>query len=152
MQLITDMTTLKIGDNIILLSHGDTFCTLDVGYQKMKRILQNPVVMFILRRIPLRLRYKLKESLESKSHATTNSRPEHHYMVVNESILDYAEQANATIIIHGHTHRPGYYSLMSKNATLIHRYEIPDWQDHAPGGYIELNNNQISIIASSNKA
>ena len=93
-----------------------------------------------------------KESLESKSHATTNSRPEHHYMVVNESILDYAEQANATIIIHGHTHRPGYYSLMSKNATLIHRYEIPDWQDHAPGGYIELNNNQISIIASSNKA
>lgn len=151
MQLIPDMTTLKIGDNIILLSHGDTFCTLDVGYQKMKRILQNPVVMFILRRIPLRLRYKLKESLESKSHATTNSRPEHHYMVVNESILGYAEQANATIIIHGHTHRPGYYSLMSKNATLIHRYEIPDWQDHVPGGYIELNNNQVSIITSSNK-
>lgn len=146
MQLIPDMTTLKIGSETILLSHGDTFCTLDLGYQKMKRILQNPIVMFILRKIPLKLRYKLKESLESKSHATTNSRPEHHYMVVDESILGYAERANATIVIHGHTHRPGSYLLTSKNATPICRYEIPDWQDHQAGGYIELNENQINII------
>lgn len=147
MQLIPDMTTLKIGNETILLSHGDTFCTLDLGYQKMKRILQNPIVMFILRKIPLKLRYKLKESLESKSHATTNSRPEHHYMVVDESILSYVERANATVVIHGHTHRPGSYLLRSKNATPIRRYEIPDWQDHQAGGYIELNNNQINIIS-----
>ena len=146
MQLIPDMTTLKIGNETILLSHGDTFCTLDIGYQKMKRILQNPIVMFILRRIPLKLRYKLKESLESKSHATINTRPEHHYMVVDESILSYVERSNATIVIHGHTHRPGSYLLTSKNATQIRRYEIPDWQDHQAGGYIELNNNQINIV------
>jgi UDP-2,3-diacylglucosamine hydrolase len=150
MQLIPDMHTLKVAGNTILLSHGDTFCTLDVGYQKMKRILQNPLVMFILRKIPLKLRYKLKESLENKSHATTNSKPDYHYMVVNESVINYATQANANIIIHGHTHRPGNYSLSCKNATLIQRHEIPDWQDRPPGGYIQLNDDQINIIEHDN--
>jgi len=67
-------------------------------------------------------------------------------MVANESVINYATQANANIIIHGHTHRPGNYSLSCKNATPIQRYEIPDWQDRPPGGYIQLNDDQINII------
>lgn len=141
MQLIPDLHTIKVADNMILLSHGDTFCTLDIGYQKMKKILQNPIVMFILRRIPLSLRYKLKEMLEKKSHTQHNVRPEKYYMVVDETIQQLAIQSNANIVIHGHTHRPGRY--VSGNVV---RYEIPDWQDHVAGGYIDLIDNNINII------
>ncbi len=143
--LIPDLHTIKVEDKTILLSHGDTFCTLDIGYQKLKSIIQNPIVMFILKKIPLSWRYKLKELLEKKSHTTHNMKPEHYYMVVNETIHTLAKQSHANIVIHGHTHRPGCYTSNLNNHQIT-RYEIPDWQDNPIGGYIELFENKINII------
>lgn len=144
-KLIPDMHTIKNGTDTILLSHGDTFCTLDVGYQKMKRILQNPITIFVCKLFPLSIRYKIKEKLENKSKQQTNTKPEAVYHVVEDSIIEYAAKAKANIVIHGHTHKPGSYSINTSNGTIIRRYEIPDWQDHLPGGYIILSGNDILI-------
>lgn len=146
--LISDLTTLKLGNEVILLSHGDTFCTLDLGYQKMKKILQHPLVVFILRKIPLSWRYKLKEQLENKSHSTTNTKPDYIYCVVDESIKQFANQKQATVVIHGHTHRPGKFVLNTDHDTQIIRYEIPDWQDHPAGGYLVYEQGEFKIVAA----
>ena len=145
MQLINDMHIIEIAKKRILLSHGDTFCTLDLSYQKMKRVLQHPIVMFILRKIPLALRYKLKEKLEKKSHAQTGSKPDYIYQVVDDSIAEHVTNFQADAVIHGHTHRPGYYSVPLGDGKIIPRYEIPDWEDNPPGGYIVAEDSQIMI-------
>lgn len=144
-QLIKDLTTIRFGQHTMLLSHGDTFCTLDVSYQNMKRILQNPIIMFLLLKLPLKLRYKLKEILERKSANQTNLKPAHVYAVVNDSIAKLAQLATANVVIHGHTHHPGHYSITTANAN-IERYEIPDWEDHYPGGYIEVSKTAVTIV------
>lgn len=143
-QLLKDLTTIQAGDKTILLSHGDTFCTLDIKYQRMKKILRNPFLVFLLRRTPLSWRYKLKEKLENKSAETFNSEPDKTYQVVDNTIAEIAEKHHASIVIHGHTHRPGKY-LIQNGSNTIERYEIPDWADRPGGGYILLDQNTFII-------
>ena len=142
--LLPDMSVLHVGSNTILLSHGDTFCTLDIAYQRLKKILQNRVTLFILRRLPLSWRYKIKDKLEHKSGETFNSKPQETYHVVEASVIEYADRYNANIVIHGHTHRPNIYKIKTDGRIII-RYEIPDWADRAPGGYILLEDDKIEI-------
>ncbi len=144
-QVIRDLTTLKVASNTILLSHGDTFCTLDVKYQRMKKILQNPILMYILRLTPLSWRYKLKDTLEKKSASAFNEMPQDTYHVVDSTIIKLAKQKQANIVIHGHTHKPGRYLIAADGLTTIERYEIPDWADRSGGGYIMLEDNDINI-------
>ena len=89
--------------------------------------------MFILRNIPLSLRYKLKEKLEKKVSFATGSKPDYIYQVVDDSIKEYIIRYQADAVIHGHTHRPGYYSIQLEDGRVVPRYEIPDWEDNLPG-------------------
>lgn len=144
--LISDLSVIKVGDNNILLSHGDAFCTLDIKYQKMKKILRNPFLMFVLLRMPLSWRYKLKEMLENKSAKSFDQEPSNTYLVVDATIATIAIEKHANVVIHGHTHKPGKYLINTYNNNIITRYEIPDWTDRVPGGYILLDNHTIEVI------
>lgn len=144
-KLVKDLSIVEVGNRRILLSHGDTFCTLDIGYQKMKRILQNPLLIFILLKFPLSFRYKIKEKLENKSGEHTNTKPPETYEVVDKSILEFVNKTNANTVIHGHTHHPGIY-FINDGTRQIERYEIPDWEDNTPGGYIEVTEERIEIV------
>ncbi|MCC2624887.1 MAG: UDP-2,3-diacylglucosamine diphosphatase [Burkholderiales bacterium] len=144
-RFIRDLTTIKVGTNTILLSHGDAFCTLDIKYQRMKKILQNPLLMYILRKTPLSWRYKLKDTLEKKSAKAFNSMPQDTYHVVDNTIIEFAKQKQANIVIHGHTHKPGRYLIEANNLT-IQRYEIPDWADRPGGGHIMLEDDTFQIV------
>lgn len=145
-KLIPDMETIYTGKHKILLSHGDTFCTLDIGYQKMKRIIQNPIVMFILRKVPLSVRYKIKEKMESGSKQSNKiPKPDYVYNVVDDTIVRYAKQFGADTVINGHTHHPGFYQIQLENNTKLNRYETPDWEDNPAGGYLLYDNGEFSF-------
>ena len=142
--IIKDLSTIKIANNTILLSHGDVFCSLDISHQRMKIILQNPLVIFVLRHLPLSWRYKIKAKLEHKSSQQFNSKPQKTYLVVDETIIKLASKCMANIVIHGHTHKPNVYEIKTSYGN-ISRFEIPDWKDNQPGGYIMLEDNLITI-------
>jgi UDP-2,3-diacylglucosamine hydrolase len=146
-KIIRDATVIKVADNLILLSHGDRFCTLDKGHQKLRFFLHNRFVVSILGYTPLAWRYKIKEKLEKKSGAVYNIKPQETYLVVNSTIVKFAKKYGANIVIHGHTHNPGKYEIPTDNGSII-RYEIPDWTDREPGGYIVIENNNIDLIMS----
>lgn len=140
LKLIDDMHTIYTGKHKLLLSHGDTFCTLDIDYQKMKRIIQNPWLIRILLHLPLSWRYKIKEKMESGSKKSNSTpKPQHIYNVVDNVIAEYAGKYGADTVVHGHTHHPGYYKIESGDK-IIHRYETPDWEDHEAGGYLFYDN------------
>lgn len=142
--LIKDCTMLNVGNHNILLSHGDVFCTLDIAYQRLKLVLQNRVLLWILRRTPLSFRYWIKNKLEHKSSETFNTKPQETYHVVDSSIAKIAEKHKANVVIHGHTHNPNYYKVITKHG-IISRFEIPDWVDRPPGGYVMLSDDTIKI-------
>lgn len=131
----------------ILLTHGDSFCTLDINYQRMKKIIQNPLIVAILRRTPLSWRYKIKEFLEHKSSQTFHNQASTEiYKVTKESIVEATKKYKVGIIIHGHTHKPGLYNIHDKSlAHEILRVELPDWVDRNPGGYVCLSQGNFII-------
>ena len=47
--LLRDPSLIDLGGEKILLMHGDSLCTLDVAYMKLRRWLRNPLTLFILR-------------------------------------------------------------------------------------------------------
>jgi UDP-2,3-diacylglucosamine hydrolase len=65
--ILNDCSTINLDNRSILISHGDVFCSLDVKYQRMKKILQNPILIYILTKTPLKFRKKIKDKLEKKS-------------------------------------------------------------------------------------
>lgn len=142
---LKDCSILKTDNNAILLSHGDVFCTLDIGHMRLKRIIQNPLVMFLLRQIPLSWRYKLKEKLESGSNAAYDPSKQYIYKVVDSSVGKIAKKHEANIVIHGHTHDPDHYKIKLENGEEISRIEIPDWVDREPGGYVLLDGENLTI-------
>lgn len=155
---IKDCSVINCADNQILLSHGDVFCTLDVAYQRMKKVLQNPILLTLLKLLPLSLRRKIKDMLEHKSSGVSNTKPKTTYHVVDESVRDIANKKLANIVIHGHTHNPGKYWIDNKidnridgnvnnpnNPKDILRVEIPDWSDHKAGGYVLVRDNEVIV-------
>lgn len=148
-KILRDCSVIEVAGNRILLSHGDVFCSLDKQYQRMKLILQNPLLMAILKRLPLSWRRKIKELLEHKASSEFNSKPKNIYNVVDQTVLKVATKKLANVVIHGHTHNPGKY-LIPTNSTNKHgkdiiRIEIPDWVDHRAGGYVLLQDANIML-------
>lgn len=142
--LIKDCTILSVGSRRILLSHGDIFCTLDTAYQRLKKVLQNPMLKWLLLRTPLSWRYKIKDKLEHTAGKSFNTKPQETYHVVDATIAKIAEKYKADTVIHGHTHNPNYYTVNTKHG-IISRIEIPDWVDRQAGGYVLLRDEEIQI-------
>src|SRR3546814_12959999 len=65
--LLKDPSVVQFNGEPVLLMHGDSLCTRDEGYMKLRRWLRNPVTLFILRNLPLASRRKLARKLRSES-------------------------------------------------------------------------------------
>lgn len=144
-KFIKDLTVLEVLDYRIMLSHGDIFCTLDKPYQRMKMVLQNKFILFLLKRLPLSIRYWIKNKLKQTNKKNYNFFNKENYYVVDSAIMKYALARNCNLVIHGHTHTPGLYSC-KKNDIILQRYELPDWENRKFGGYLELNNGVFNLV------
>ncbi|PZQ42185.1 MAG: UDP-2,3-diacylglucosamine diphosphatase, partial [Ectopseudomonas oleovorans] len=69
--LLSDPHKVQMNGEPVLLMHGDSLCTLDVGYMKLRRWLRNPLSLLILRNLPLSTRQKLARKLRNESRAQT---------------------------------------------------------------------------------
>ncbi len=135
-QLLKDPALLQHkGDNILLM-HGDSLCTDDHDYQRMKRILRNPLSLFILRHLPLKTRRKLAGDLRAKSRSQTRMKAAE-ITDVNAAAVEQAMQRHGVrTLIHGHTHRPATHNLPTGT-----RIVLGDWDSH--GWYLQLDETGI---------
>lgn len=141
-KIIKDLTIINLNKKRILLSHGDRFCTLDKDYLRLKKVIQNRMVIAILRKTPLSWRYKIKDFLEYKNHQKPKKAKDPLiFRVVDKDVIKTMKKLKADILIHGHTHKPGKYQLENN---LI-RFETPDWVDREPGGYLKYENQHFTL-------
>ena len=64
--LINEPYELEHNTKKFLLIHGDSLCTDDINYQKLKRVLRNPLVQYIFLHLPKNIRLKLTGQLRKK--------------------------------------------------------------------------------------
>ncbi|MBP9786668.1 MAG: UDP-2,3-diacylglucosamine diphosphatase [Acinetobacter sp.] len=138
--LLPDVYTLEIDHKKFRLEHGDALCTDDIGYQRFRKVIRNPILLGFLKRTPLSFRQKLANGFRKKSSETTQLK--------SYDIMDVNTQAVESVItpvdylIHGHTHRPDIHHVLNKQ-----RIVLGDWRADS-AWILEINpleNNQLDF-------
>jgi UDP-2,3-diacylglucosamine hydrolase len=131
--LINEPYELEHNTKKFLLIHGDSLCTDDTNYQKLKRVLRNPLVQYIFLHLPKNIRLKLTGQLRKKS-VEAQSYKSSKIMDVNQQSTDLLmSKYPGYELIHGHTHRQKTHTM--KNYT---RYVLGDWSQNK-GNAIKLS-------------
>ena len=134
--LLSEQTLVDLGGTRTLLSHGDEFCTDDVGYQRYRALSRDPRHQRRLLRLPYRVRRAVAAWLRRKSHAATARKPES-ILDVNASAIEQAfRRFDVPRMIHGHTHRPARHASVV-DGTPRERFVLADWDDR--GHYLEID-------------
>lgn len=124
--LLADPSVVELGGEPVLLMHGDSLCTRDEGYMKLRRYLRNPLSLWILRHLPLRTRQKLARKLRSESRAQTRMKANDIVDVTPEEVPRVMQQHGVHTLVHGHTHRPAIHKLVAGDAPA-RRIVLGDW-------------------------
>jgi len=142
-KLLHDGTVIDLYGKRVLLLHGDTLCTDDQDYQRLRRIVRNPFVQFVMRRLSLQQRQRLAARMRagSKAHIQAMDRAAPQIMDVNQNeVVATLKHYSVDCMVHGHTHRPAIHQLSidGKSATRI---VLGDWYEQgsvlrwSPDGY-----------------
>ena len=125
-----------------LLSHGDIFCSDDVGYQRWRRFSRNPLAQRAFLALPRAWRERIAGDLRGQS-ATHKAIKTPQIMDVNEAAVAAAfDRYPVRRMIHGHTHRPGEHRYAGDRERIV----LADW---TPGRmeYLELTASGMRRVA-----
>jgi UDP-2,3-diacylglucosamine hydrolase len=144
--LLADGTVVNLYGERVLLMHGDTLCTDDHSYQRLRRIVRNPFVKVILRSLGLRHRQSLAARMRagSKAHIDAMDKAAPYIMDVNsQAVASAFRHYDVSYLIHGHTHRPAIHDLHvdGRKATRI---VLGDWHDQ--GSVLRWNETGYELV------
>ena len=125
-QLLTQEVIVSIFKTPIMLAHGDTFCTLDHNYQKLRKILHHPISTAIFNNLPVSINKLIAKLIKTKSQQARRpnykNKPET-YQENPTYLQNLALQQNFDFLIFGHTHNPGLRRFAGKTGFVLH-----DWR------------------------
>jgi UDP-2,3-diacylglucosamine hydrolase len=130
-ELLDDGTLIDVYGRRVLLMHGDLLCTDDHAYQRLRRIVRNPFVQFVMRRLTLRQRQKLAERMRegSKEHIASMDIAAPEIMDVNQDqVRRTFARYGVDCIVHGHTHRPAVHEMQIDGRPAV-RIVLGDWYE-----------------------
>ncbi len=138
-ELITDPSVVKLAGEQVLLMHGDSLCTSDRSYIRLRRVLRNPLMLFILRHLPLRMRQRLAGDLRQKSTNSTRMKAMDITDVNAQAVSKIMSQHQVRTLIHGHTHRPAVHNLGNEKQRIV----LGDWDSQ--GWFIQVSRHTIEL-------
>ncbi len=130
-KLLRDGTVIELFGRRVLLMHGDSLCIDDPSYQRLRRIVRNPLVQFVMRNLSLARRQKLAARMRagSKAHIESMDRMAPQIMDVNAGeVIRTFEHFGVDCMIHGHTHRPAIHKIDHAGRQFT-RIVLGDWYE-----------------------
>ncbi len=130
MTALPDPTLLLAFDRRTLLSHGDALCLADVDYQRFRQQVRNPVFQRPFLAQPLAQRLALARQMRHKSEERKEGQSMGDWADLDPpATLAWMAEAEAPVLVHGHTHRPDT-ELLAPGRT---RYVLTDWDLDSTG-------------------
>jgi UDP-2,3-diacylglucosamine hydrolase len=124
--LLDDGTIVDLYGEAVLLMHGDALCTDDRSYQRLRRIVRNPAIRWILGHLGLNQRRRLAERLRAGSRAHVGATAPEIMDVNRDAVASAFRAAGVRTLIHGHTHRPAIHEIEIDGVT-VRRIVLGDW-------------------------
>ena len=128
--LLDDPAILDVAGTRLLLSHGDGLCVDDPAYQKLRTLVRDPGLRARFARLPLDARRRL--ALEARAGSREHLANASGYITdVNAGAVESVfRDSGATVMIHGHTHRPGVHRGEAGGVART-RVVLGAWHDEA---------------------
>jgi UDP-2,3-diacylglucosamine hydrolase len=140
--LLDDGTIVDLHGEQVLLMHGDVLCTADTSYQRLRRILRNPLTLFVLRNLGLESRRKLGRKLRAGSQMHVGTTAPAIMDVTPAAVVEALRNAGVRTLVHGHTHRPAIHTL-DVDGQPARRIVLGDW--HAQGSVLEWSDGGVEL-------
>ena len=138
--LLPDPHVVELAGWRIALTHGDAQCTDDHDYMAFRSQVRQEEWQRQFLAMPLAQRKAIINGLRNSSREAQRGKS-YETMDVNESaIATLFDSTSASVIIHGHTHRPGRHEY-GNGADKRIRYVLPDWdcdEESQRGGWLTL--------------
>ena len=116
----------EISGHLILLQHGDKLCTDDINHQQHRATVDDP----LWRESFLNKSFSQRHSLAQAGRSLSESGKRYKsadIMDVNQAAVEKALlNSRCSLLIHGHTHRPGIHTITLENRTAW-RMVLGDW-------------------------
>jgi UDP-2,3-diacylglucosamine hydrolase len=128
--LLDDPAIVTLGEQRLLLTHGDGLCVDDGAYQRLRALVRDPGLRAGFARLPLAARRRLATEARagSREHLANASA---YITDVNPAAVErLARDAGVALMIHGHTHRPGVHHFRSDGRDCT-RVVLGAWHDAA---------------------
>ncbi len=123
MTSLDDPTLLLAFGQRVLLSHGDALCLSDTGYQAFRREVRSPEWQQNFLAKPLQQRLDIAAAIRRASRDQQRFDTQADIDLDDNSVLQWLRQAQASTLVHGHTHRPGQHTLPDHLQRLV----LTDW-------------------------
>lgn len=120
--LLPDPTVFGFLGQRWLLTHGDQLCLADTEYMRFREVVRTPAWQQALLAKPLAERRALARAMREQSEA--RHRTGQTYTDVDATAaVQWLQAADATTLVHGHTHRPADHALPGG----LRRIVLSDW-------------------------
>lgn len=140
--LLEDGTVVDLHGDRVLLLHGDVLCTADTSYQRLRRILRNPLTLFVLRHLGLETRRRLGRRLRAGSQMHVGSTAAEIMDVTPDEVVSALRRAGVRTMVHGHTHRPAIHAL-EVDGQPARRIVLGDW--YTQGSVLEWRDDGVAL-------
>ena len=129
MALLPDPCVLVFDAQRWLLSHGDALCLDDTAYQQFRSVVRSPAWRNEFLAKPLTERQAIARALRLQSE-TRKTSGANDADVDSAAARQWLDAAQASTLIHGHTHRPADHVLRTQNP-VQQRLVLSDWDAQA---------------------
>ena len=143
MILLPEVDLIDLYGQSVVIMHGDTLCTRDIGYQKFRKKSRSWWWQTIVKSLPLFVRKKIASDYRKKSAAATATKSQDIMDVTPDEVVKCLENYHSQLLIHGHTHRPAIHEL-NANTEDAKRIVLGDWYEQ--GAWLKVTPTSMQLM------
>lgn len=143
-RLLPDPLIVTLYGEPVLVMHGDALCTDDRAYQRLRATVRDEDWQRHFLALSVAARRALAGAARTGSKAHMASMEDAITDVNAESVAAALRAAGTSILLHGHTHRPGVHSL-SVDERACTRIVLGDW--HAQGSLVRWDSSGPELLS-----
>jgi len=129
--ILEDERLLECDGQRMLLMHGDQLCTDDLEYQQVRAMVRTPAFREQALKKSIAERITLANEYRRRSGESLSLKPADITDVNRQAVENAMREHDATVLIHGHTHRPAMHEF-ELDGRKVRRLVLPDWRENEP--------------------
>lgn len=140
--LLSDPHSINIAGQSALLMHGDLLCTDDLDYMAYRQQVRTPAWKEQVLSLSISERQEIARDMRQRSAEKGIMMSDEISDVADSEVTNVMQQADVTLLIHGHTHRQARHP-MTINNHKAERIVLGDWGE--TGSVLQVKDGNISL-------